>query len=311
MTAPHLQFRHLDADVLTATGALLESAPSALSHDQVQREFQQWADAAAAAYRLPRLAVSTDTGNAGRRAADGYIPSPTPGVNAAICLSGRSVIALLTNFRRHMQHHHVPRAAGGPEDDASAWALSVYYTIRPRQLALLAAEGCVPGLISTDLREIVPHAADVADCRLIDDSMRRAIFASLRDYYGFDLDRDDRLDKLSQLAGRRVTTVNGLTRTEGGRILDRLSARAADPASRQLRAARGFIRRAAVEGRITAASRDRYLTMLNAEHSRASSDAAALTAIRDRAIDLHRDGEICQSGLSDFLDAAGLAPYNT
>jgi hypothetical protein len=308
MTAPHLQFRHLHADVLTATSALLEADTSTLPHRQGQDEFQRWADSAAAAYHLPRAAVTTDNGNAGHPATGGhgYVPSPASGT-AALHLRGRSVIDLLRNFRRHMQHHGIPQAAGGPETDAIAWALSLYYTARPRQLTLLATEGCFPAVAFAGP---VPVSGSTTTRLLIDDGMRRAIFAALRDHYGTDLDRDDRLDKLSQFAGRQVLSINSLTRAEAGRVLSSLSTLAAAPAARQLHAARAFIRRAAIEGRIAGTARDRYLAMLNAEHRRAASAPDALDAIRDRAISLYRDGEICSAGLSDFLRAASLLPYD-
>jgi hypothetical protein len=311
MTAPHLQFRHLHADVLTATSALLEAGTSTLPHWQGQDEFQQWADTAAAAYHLPRTAVTTDNGSAGHPATGGhgYIPSPASGT-PAIYLRGRSVIDLLKNFRRHMQHHRIPQAAGGPETDAVAWALSLYYTARPRQLTLLAAEGCFPGLTTVACAGAVPASDSTTASLPIDDGMRRAIFAALRDHYGTDLGRDDRLTKLSQFARRPVRTINSLTRAEAGRVLSTLSTLAADPAARQLQAARVFIRRAAIEGRITSTARDRYLTMLNTEHGRAAGAPDALDAIRDRAISLYRDGEICRAGLSDFLRAASLLSYD-
>jgi hypothetical protein len=62
----------------------------------------------------------------------------------------------------------------------------------------------------------------------IDAPMRRAIFAALRAYHGRDLDRTERLQRLSELAGREVRTINSLTRAEGGRILDSLARRTPD-----------------------------------------------------------------------------------
>jgi hypothetical protein len=62
----------------------------------------------------------------------------------------------------------------------------------------------------------------------IDDAMRRAIFAALRAYHGRELDRTERLQRLSELAGREVRSINRLTRAEGGRILDSLTRRTPD-----------------------------------------------------------------------------------
>ena len=59
----------------------------------------------------------------------------------------------------------------------------------------------------------------------IDAPMRRAIFAALRACHGRDLDRTERLQRLSELADREVRTINSLTRAEGGRILDSLTRR--------------------------------------------------------------------------------------
>jgi hypothetical protein len=64
----------------------------------------------------------------------------------------------------------------------------------------------------------------------IDAPMRRAIFAALRAYHGRELDRTERLQRLSELAEREVRTINSLTRVEGGRILDRLARRTPGPA---------------------------------------------------------------------------------
>lgn len=339
MTAPHLQFRHLHADVLTATAALLEAGTSTLPRAQAQDEFQQWADTAAGAYRLPRPTVSIDNGST-RPAAGyyGYIPSPGYGYGSdAIYLRGRSVIDLLTSFRRHMQAHGIPLTAGGPDADAAAWALSLYHTLRPRQLALLAAEGSIPGLTAADLsaghaapslaswaaRQRATSAAnsgpspsttapdsDPAAGLPIEVGMRGAIFAALRDHYGTQLAREDRLAKLSQFTGRRVGSIRELTRAEGSRVLGTLTELAADPAACQIQDARAFIRRAASEGRITIPARDRYLTMLADEHVRADSAREALDAIRDRAISLYHGGEFCGTGLAGFLRAAGLPPYD-
>ena len=138
MTAYHLRFRHLDAAVLTATGALLEARTSELPPEQAHAEFQLWADTAAAAYGLPRVIVQIGAPEDG----PGYGYSPT----AALRLPRYSIVALLDAFRRHMQAHGATQAGASPDDDARGWALSLYYQVRPRQLARLAAEGRIPGL---------------------------------------------------------------------------------------------------------------------------------------------------------------------
>jgi hypothetical protein len=74
-----------------------------------------------------------------------------------------------------------------------------------------------------------------------------------------------------------------------------------------LQAARDFIRRAADECHVISASeRDRYLAMIDTEERRATSGAALLTAVRERAIEVYEDGSICHDALNDFLAAAGL-----
>ena len=144
MTAPHLRFRQLDAAVLTATAALLEARTSELRVDEAHAEFQLWADTAAAAYGLPRVTVVAGAQLDGDRY--GYAPG------AAIRLRRYSIVALLEAFRRHMQAHGARQAGATPDDDARGWALSLYYTVRPRQLGRLAAAGTIPHLTAADLQ---------------------------------------------------------------------------------------------------------------------------------------------------------------
>ena len=142
MTACHLKFRHLDAAVLTATGALLEASTSELPPEQAHAEFQLWADTAAAAYGLPRVIVQI-----GAPEDDpGYGYSPT----AALRLPRYDIVALLEGFRRHMQAHG-HRQSGTPDDDARGWAMSLYYQVRPRQFARLVTAGEIPGITVADL----------------------------------------------------------------------------------------------------------------------------------------------------------------
>ena len=152
MTASHLRFRHLDAAVLTATAALLEARTSGRPAEQAQAEFQQWADTAAAAYGLPLitvqvgpLAVPVTVTVAGY----GYTPA------AVLVLPRYGIVALLEGFRRHMQAHGIHQV-GTSADDARGWALSLYYQVRPRQLARLVAAGKIPFLTAADLTEPDP-----------------------------------------------------------------------------------------------------------------------------------------------------------
>jgi len=318
MTALHLRFRHLDAEVLTATAALLEARTSEQHPGQALAEYQRWADTASGAYDLPRVTVL-----AGPTAGS---PGYTPGT---LRLPRPGIVALLTGYRRHMQHHGVTQAGATPDDDAYAWALSLYHTVRPRQLARLAAADKIPHLTLADFSAVetarhlgIPvagtpadtHGQGTADRHLpIDDGMRRAIFAALRDRYGADLSRDDRLDRLSLAVGRQLTSMRDLTRGEGSRILDFLgSDPAADQAARDLlRSARAFIRQAATEHRITVADRDRYLAILaDAQNQTAGRSTADLRdAIRNAAIRLYLTDQICEGGRDDFLAATGLHPY--
>ncbi len=157
--------------------------------------------------------------------------------------------------------------------------------------------------------QITRDQADATAGMPIDDGMRKAIFAALRDHYGADLDRADRLEKLSLITGRTIWSINDLTRAEGSRILtilNTLSGASADPATRQLQAARAYIRRAARERRITRSDRDRYLAMLDTARDHAATATAALAAIRGHAITLYENHEICHDGLTGFLTAASL-----
>jgi hypothetical protein len=141
MPAYQLMFRHLDAAVLTATGALLEARTSEMPAEQAHAEFQLWADTAAAAYGLPRVTIQVGP------AADiyGYIPAAT------LRLPRYGIVALLEGFRRHMQANGRRQAGPTPDDDALGWALSLYYTVRPRQLARLTTAGKITGLTAADL----------------------------------------------------------------------------------------------------------------------------------------------------------------
>ena len=148
MTAYHLKFRHLDAAVLTATGALLEARTSELPPEQAHAEFQLWADTAAAAYGLPRVTVQVGP-------AAGSVTIPVSGYGytpaAVIRLPRYGIVALLEAFRRHMQAHGRSQVGRTPDDDARGWAMSLYYQVRPRQFARLVTAGKIPGLTAADL----------------------------------------------------------------------------------------------------------------------------------------------------------------
>jgi hypothetical protein len=45
-------------------------------------------------------------------------------------------------------------------------------------------------------------------------------------------------------------------------------------------------------------------------HAASRTTAGTLTAIRDQAIELYEDGDICHGGLTDFLEATGLDPHH-
>lgn len=101
---------------------------------------------------------------------------------------------------------------------------------------MIVVEGLSDGFAFARVTVRDPDALAQAIARMaelrtpIDVPMRRAIFAALRAYHGRDLDRAERLQRLSELAGREVRTINRLTRAEGGRILDRLTRRTPDTA---------------------------------------------------------------------------------
>lgn len=57
----------------------------------------------------------------------------------------------------------------------------------------------------------------------IDDVTRKAIFAALRDVYQRELDRDERLEVLTKLAGRKVWSIGrrgNMTMADARRVLD-------------------------------------------------------------------------------------------
>jgi len=250
MTAYHLTFRHLDAAVLTATAALLEARTSGLPLPQAIAEYQLWADTAAAAYHLPPVTVQIGEPNS---TGYGYAPA------AALRLRRPSITNLLTGFRRHMQAHGATQVGATPDDDARGWAMSLYYTVRPRQFARLVTEGKIRCVTPADL--------------LTPDPVGRIAHHTPADH------------------GHGPAT--------------------GSPAGDwRLQAARDFIRRAATDGLISADRRDRYLAMVDAEQRRATGPEALMEAIRDRAIGLYDDEEICHEALSDFLDAAGLDPHD-
>jgi hypothetical protein len=166
MAAPHLRFRHLDAAVLTATGALLEVRTSKLPADQALAEYQQWADTASAAYHLTRVAVQVGP------EPSSYIPQGT------LRLARPSIVALLAGYRRHMQRHGIT-PVGSPDQDAYAWALSLYHTVRPRQLARL-------GMLADDAERLLSGQAQ-PDLSALTDSERRNLWGGpLRDGEGLD-----------------------------------------------------------------------------------------------------------------------------
>ena len=202
MPAPHLRFRHLDAAVLTATGALLEARTSELPPDQALAEYQQWADTASAAYHLTRVAVRVGP------EPSSYIPQGT------LRLARPGIVALLAGYRRHMQSHGIT-PVGSPDQDAYGWALSLYHTVRPRQLARLVRAGRMPYMAAADLdapdpvgriahrtpADLAVRASDAHDdprLRAARDFIRRAaderhvISAGERDRYLAVIDEEER-----------------------------------------------------------------------------------------------------------------------
>ena len=143
MTAHHLTFRHLDAAALTATAALLEARTSDLPDGQALAEYQLWADTAAAAYHLPPVTVQVGDGT---DAGYGYAPA------AILRLRRPSITNLLVGFRRHMQAHGATQVGATPDDDARGWAMSLYYTVRPRQFARLVTDRKIRCVTPADLQ---------------------------------------------------------------------------------------------------------------------------------------------------------------
>lgn len=131
----HRRFKNFKENTLQATEELFKSRPSRLSVEEAENEFKSWISKVSSSYNLPspNLVWDAEAINGG----GGYY-SPE---DQTIALSHVSITTLLHEFRHHMQWQGIgTMVSEDREEDARAWSLSLYYTVRPRLFERLVQE---------------------------------------------------------------------------------------------------------------------------------------------------------------------------
>ena len=134
-TPQHKKFRQHNIDALTATRALFDARPARLDLTQAQKVIEEWLTSMSVAYRVPVPVFAWDPHAAD---AGGGIYTTA---DRLIRLSHVSVARLLHEYRHHLQYNSAPMCSADMEEDAEAWALSLYAVTRPKQFARLVANG--------------------------------------------------------------------------------------------------------------------------------------------------------------------------
>ena len=143
----HLAFSRLKSALLPSTDSLFRSRPSLLAMTDAERVFEDWLSHASSAYDLPKPNFRWDS-----TAEDGgggvYYPQ-----RQEIVMSKVSITTLLHEFRHHLQHHGAAMIDPDLEEDARAWSLSLYYSVRPNLLKKLVQQGRIFHIAPKDFEE--------------------------------------------------------------------------------------------------------------------------------------------------------------
>lgn len=131
----HRRFKNFKETTVNATEDLFKARPSRLTLEEAENVFKDWLSKVSASYNLPSPNFVWDAD-----AIDGgggyYSPD-----DQTIALSHVSVTTLLHEFRHHMQWQGIDTMVSeDKEEDARAWSLSLYYTVRPRLFERLVQE---------------------------------------------------------------------------------------------------------------------------------------------------------------------------
>lgn len=157
MAAYHRRFRHIDQRVKDATDRLFRSRPSEGTPAEQHAKLDAWLNAASRVYGIPKPTLRFT--NAAEACGHGcYVPALNE-----IRLPYASITTLLHEFRHAMQHHgfDMVESRFDPEhdrheEDARAWSLSLYHTVRPGLFRRMIENGRIMYVLPDDL---APRAA--------------------------------------------------------------------------------------------------------------------------------------------------------
>lgn len=128
MAKHHLRVKRFKGDVKVATAEFFESKPWTGTPDEQQSKFQKWIDDTAAAYSVqpPTLCIITEERQMLHEMGE-WEPPANP-----LLMGKYSVLTMFFNMRLYLQVNDACSVVGrGGEDDAQAWACSLFYKFRP------------------------------------------------------------------------------------------------------------------------------------------------------------------------------------
>jgi hypothetical protein len=140
----HKAFSRIDPDVARYTDALFRRRPSRLSKDEAKQVFEDWIGNVSRSYGVPAPTLMWDD-NAVFVGGGEYRPR-----GQQIRMSKVSITTLIHEYRHHMQHLGAPMIHPDLEEDARAWSLSLYYSVRPNLLRRLVTEGQIFHISAAD-----------------------------------------------------------------------------------------------------------------------------------------------------------------
>lgn len=145
----HERFKNLKEEVVTATKLLLDEGQLyEFPIEDIVDRMRSWAEVVSEAYDVPAVRVEFVHPSQIGGCSSGYVPSQN-----IVVVADLDPMALLHQFRHHMQHHDKAPGFRSPEQDAYGWAASLYFQAAPRFYRQNALCGFVSGVRPQDLGE--------------------------------------------------------------------------------------------------------------------------------------------------------------
>jgi hypothetical protein len=205
MARLHRRFTGIHKTAVAKTQRFFESKPWSGSEDDQQTKFETWLRDVSAVYGVPQptLTVTTESDRFG-------LVAPN-----TVYLNKFSVTSLFHAFRAHLQYVGTVDVAFYNDDDAQAWACSLFYTCRPILFRKAVRDRRIAGVFPDDLLTSATLASRQDE---VDEAFAGLMAASLTDEEIEDDDatgEDDDVPTVATMAAeseqRRVSVAEAAT----------------------------------------------------------------------------------------------------